>query len=320
MPWEHCGHPVADDAACETCGLTKAQWTVTFEVTRQFKVTAKRYVRLTLLAAGDRPVPDEPYAVSLPGGAVVEGALDAEGNARVAWSGTGTGEVRFPRRTAADVVRLADDEEGAAETRPAGDAGAPARFECAAGRRLRARLRLANAAWDRAEARVGTEVGLRVDAALDEGAEVTFRIREHDADGADDDVATVSGRVEGGVATARWTFAEVDDSDDVATADEVEGGYTAPEFVFEASEPGGARDASGVLQFQHWFELKVRDHDGELAADVEVTLTLADGSTRTATTDANGRARWENVPPGSVRYSFERAAAAAEHDHPGYRP
>jgi hypothetical protein len=206
MPWDHCGQTLADDADCP-CGVTKSQWTVNFQVTRPFRVTTgKKQVRITVIDAEDLPVANERFVVTGPDGVEVAGQVDAEGAGRVPCAAAGTYSVRFPDRLAADVTLAPLDDEAVEPSPTAPAADGPARFEVAAGRRLRVRMR------------------------------------------------------------------------------------------------------------GHTFAVKVRGLDHGPAAGVVVTLTLADGTTREATTGPDGVARWVGLPDGPVRYSFTDLEPA-EDDH-----
>ncbi len=310
MPWKHCGEDLHDDAlTCPACGAEKASWTVEFNATRQLTVRRRhKMLRIQLLGPGDLPVGGAAFRVEWPGADPVEGTLDEEGFAKVQTPPGHPCEVELCGRSAADVVRVEGGQD-----EPAGSPDEPARFSCEAGKKLTARLRLANPRWSEHEARVGEEIELAVDAELPDGTAALFRILEHDQDGEHDPVTELEGAVEGGVATARWAYQHVEDSDDVTTDAEREGGYTVPEFLFEV-EADGARARSGLLVYQDWFEVEARDTHGEPAAGVEVTLTLADGSTRAATSGEDGVARFEALPPGPVEYAYEPPAGDAADD------
>lgn len=63
---------------------------------------APAWVEVELLTPDGRPVAGEPYRITLPGGAAVEGKLDAVGRARVQVEHAETCRVSFPRMHAAD--------------------------------------------------------------------------------------------------------------------------------------------------------------------------------------------------------------------------
>lgn len=190
MPWEHCDATVSDDAPCPACGTTKAQWTIDFKVTRQFRVTRRTVLRLSVLGPGEEPLTGAAWTVDLPDGRRVEGALDDLGTAKTPCPATGRCVVTFPGRPPGSLT-LAEDAGGGAVALEGGD---DARFE--------------------------------VDAAA------TLRLRAAPA----------------------------------------------------------------------WFEVELRTHGGRPRAGVEVQLHLPDGTVRPATTDAEGVARWEDLPDGELTW------------------
>lgn len=62
---------------------------------------------------------------------------------------------------------------------------------------------------------------------------------------------------------------------------------------------------------EHWVELRVVDADGEPLSSVPLTLVRGDGARVPARTDANGIARWRQVPSGPARVIFDE-------DEPSY--
>lgn len=102
MPWEHCDTSIDDDGPCPACGLAKEQWTLHFDVTRTFKVATKAsgtaQLKLVLQAPGGDYVADAPFRATFADGTVVEGALDANGYAKVTAPVSGECRVEFPGR------------------------------------------------------------------------------------------------------------------------------------------------------------------------------------------------------------------------------
>jgi len=320
MPWVHCGESISDtNTTCPACGVSKAAWTVELEVTRSFTVRRRKLLRVKVVTFSDDPMPGEPLEVSPPEGEAIEDSTSETGLTKVHTPGGGQCRVRLPERSADEVreVRKDSDEdrdEGAGAEGAQG--GGPAEFSAPTGGTLRLQLsgpaagELKNARWSHLEARVGEEVELAVDAGFADGDEVVFRIREVDAGGEDDPVTELRGSVRDQVARASWTFAWDEDEDD-------EEGSVGPEYVFEASREGATAE-SRLLRFKDWVELELFDRAGEPCVGVEVTLNAADGSTHVATTDAEGLARWDEVPAGDVSFDYELPAddPPAEEDDP----
>lgn len=60
------------------------------------KLRLRSWIAIQLLGEDDSPIPNEKYAVLLPGGTVVTGTLDAEGLAKVENIPSGMCSVSFP--------------------------------------------------------------------------------------------------------------------------------------------------------------------------------------------------------------------------------
>lgn len=67
---------------------------------------------------------------------------------------------------------------------------------------------------------------------------------------------------------------------------------------------GAEQTAAGT----HWVEVRLVDPEGKPVADEAVVLVTADGRRLDATTDANGDARWEEVPDGAVELELASGA------------
>jgi hypothetical protein len=280
VPWSHCEREVGDAEACPACGVTKAQWTVQFNVTREFRVTRRPALRLLVVGPdGERPVAGEPFRVELPGGQVVEGTTDELGTGKVQAPAAGECGVAFPR-------------QGAGAVRLDGQAGPT--FRVPAAGRHRFVLELANARWSAARVRFGQVVHLLVDAA--EGGDVTFDVLEHDAGGEDDPVATLVAPVRGGVAKATWHVPFVDDADDAPTALDRETGFDLPEFVFVARRGAAVARCDAQLLFSTDLELPIKDLHGRAVADTDYELRCA-GQVKRGRTDAQGVLREAGVGP-----------------------
>ena len=60
------------------------------------KLRLRSWIAIQLIGEDDQPIPNEKYAVLLPGGTIVEGTLDAQGTARVENIPSGVCSVSFP--------------------------------------------------------------------------------------------------------------------------------------------------------------------------------------------------------------------------------
>ena len=99
---------------------------------------------------------------------------------------------------------------------------------------------ISNPRWEAADgqtiakALVGDEVYLCADVTdIDEGATATIRIVEKDDDGNDDDLATLTDKVQDGKIRCDWKVVYTEDNDDTESQKEMEEkGYTLPEYAF----------------------------------------------------------------------------------------
>jgi len=121
MPWSHCEErEIHDDSPCPTCGISKAQWTLEFNVTRQFVVRSASALRVVLLDQDEEGVGEEPYRIELPDGTAQEGELDEHGTVKIRHSQEGEAKLSFPQRKPGWVqpfilARDPDEEEAPAE-------------------------------------------------------------------------------------------------------------------------------------------------------------------------------------------------------------
>jgi hypothetical protein len=60
------------------------------------KLRLRSWIELQLIGEDDKPMPNESYAIELPGGKIVSGTLDAQGTARMSSIAGGTCKVSFP--------------------------------------------------------------------------------------------------------------------------------------------------------------------------------------------------------------------------------
>jgi hypothetical protein len=151
------------------------------------------------------------------------------------------------------------------------------------------------------EARRGDTLTLRATAkGAPDGLEAELTVFEHDADGAHDLVTRFPARIRREQIEAQWAFAYVEDTDDIPTDDEVESGYSHPEYFFRV-DAAGVRAESGQLRFQDWIRVTVVDDFGQPAVSAEYVLHLPDGSQRQGTLDEAGALYATDLPPGPVR-------------------
>ncbi|RKX28588.1 MAG: hypothetical protein DRP47_04010 [Candidatus Zixiibacteriota bacterium] len=173
-------------------------------------------------------------------------------------------------------------------------------------------VRVNNLKWSAKEARRGDTLTLSafVDG-VREGTEVTVTIYEYDRDSAHDKITELPATIEGGRMELQWEYQYFEDTDEIATQEELDrygGAYNPPEYFFtikiEDDEYGKEEQASGLLEFKDWIEIELKDETGEPAKDEKYILHLPDGTTKEGNLDSDGRARVEDIPPGTVKVEF----------------
>ena len=97
---------------------------------------------------------------------------------------------------------------------------------------------------------------------------------------------------------------EADEADAEGSADQV----VAGEPESDEADTGEGADGDGFAALalaDDTVAFRLIDGDGKPIADQAVTFTLADGSTREAVTDGDGKVFLEGVPPGDCQATIE---------------
>ncbi len=171
------------------------------------------------------------------------------------------------------------------------------------------------AAWAKKEARPDETVSFsaKVDG-FEDGTPATVQVLERGHQGTDAVVDEMTVQVEGGQVEGEWTYvypweeadqAEDDSGDDAGSDDEdrSQEGYSAPQYYVEIRvENCTAR--SGLLKYQDYIEIKLKDYQGEPVSREPYVVTLPNGDIRKGTLDAQGYAKEESVPPGRFDLRF----------------
>ena len=109
----------------------------------------------------------------------------------------------------------------------------------------------------------------------------------------------------------KWEYEYHEDTDEIPTQKEFDkygGQYNPPEYFFTIKAEGveyGKKQESGILKFKDWVNISLVDGQGRPIPNKKYTLVTADGKERKGTLDGEGRAREENLPPGSVTVTFD---------------
>ena len=131
---------------------------------------------------------------------------------------------------------------------------------------------ITNPHWENADgqtitkALVGDEVTLCADTQnIADGTSATIKIVEKDADGNDDDVATLSAKVQNNKIECTWKVVYTADDDDAdSEKEQEEKGYTLPEYAFTVECGGEKSTESGQLDVRGWVSLEFDEKDSKI--------------------------------------------------------
>ena len=174
--------------------------------------------------------------------------------------------------------------------------------------------KITNPHWENADgqtitkALVGDEVYLCADVTdIDEGATATIRIVEKDDDGNDDDLATLTDKVQDGKIRCDWKVVYTEDNDDTESQKEMEEkGYTLPEYAFTVECDGVKSEESGQLDVMGWIKKQFKyKKTGKPLANMNFTIYLLDGSEINGTTDSDGIVDVKDLKMGEYFIVFE---------------
>jgi len=172
-------------------------------------------------------------------------------------------------------------------------------------------VRAFNLRWGVDEACRGDIVTLSADTSgLRDHFDVTITIFEYDEARGSERVVELPGRVMDGHVEVTWEFGYFDDTAQIAGQQELDDyadRYAYPEYYFTVTYEGtafGTERESGMLRFNDWQEITLVNEDGSPAANERYILHLANGEQREGSTDREGYAREEHLPPGPTRIEF----------------
>ena len=165
---------------------------------------------------------------------------------------------------------------------------------------------ISNPRWEKdgqsiTKALVGDEVMLCADVTdIDDGKSATIKIVEKDDDGNDDEVKTLSAKVQNGKIECKWKVIYTEDDDDSNSQKEKEEkGYTLPEYAFTVECDGVESEESGQLNVYADYIAKLT-FKGKILKNYPYVLKLADGTYRDGNTDDNGLIIENEIPIGKV--------------------
>ena len=154
------------------------------------------------------------------------------------------------------------------------------------------------------KALVGDEVYLCADVKdIDDGKNAKIKIVEKDDDGNDDEVTTLTAKVQNGKIRTKWKVLYTEDNDDSNSQQEKEEkGYTLPEYVFTVECDSVESDESGQLDVMGWIKTQIIDRRSkEPVPNRNYTIYKTDGSTITGKTDKEGYVYIKDLKIGGYR-------------------
>ncbi len=159
-----------------------------------------------------------------------------------------------------------------------------------------------------AKALVGDEVYLCADVQdIGDGASAKIKVIEKDADGQDDDVATLTTTVNGGRIECKWKVVYTEDDDDTNSGQEkAEKGYTLPEYAFIVECGGTESEESGQLDVMGWIRIQFKDKKtGKPLSNKKYIIYLLNGDEIKGTTDESGYVVQDELKIGKFFIDFE---------------
>ena len=129
---------------------------------------------------------------------------------------------------------------------------------------------------------------------------------EKDADGNDDDVATLKATVQNNKIECAWKVVYTADNDDTDSEQEKkEKGYTLPEYAFTVECDGEKSAESGQLDVRGWIKVQLKDKKtGYTLSNAKYTIYLLDGSEIKGTSDNDGIVYLDNIKFGKYFISI----------------
>ena len=129
---------------------------------------------------------------------------------------------------------------------------------------------------------------------------------EKDADGNDDDVATLKAAVQNNTIECAWKVVYTADNDDTDSEQEKkEKGYTLPEYAFTVECVGEKSGESPLLNVRGWIKVQLKDKKtGYTLSNAKYTIYLLDGSEIKGTSDNDGIVYLDNIKFGKYFISI----------------
>jgi hypothetical protein len=133
-----------------------------------------------------------------------------------------------------------------------------------------------------------------------------FRRDLHGPDVVADEIETT---VKGDKVEAEWTYTAPGEEHAASSGAPPE--YSSPEYYFEVLV-NSSKTRSGLLYFEDYIEIELKDENGKPMANEEYILYLPDGSVRKGKLDGSGKKKEEKVPSGLCSVKFPNLPAIGE--------
>lgn len=173
-------------------------------------------------------------------------------------------------------------------------------------------IKVSGLKWGADIARRGDFVSIKADVqnAMDD-TDLLVTVYEYDKDGAHDKVIEIPTRVKAEKLDILWEYLYIEDTDDIATDEDLSkfgGAYRFPEYFFTIkigeTEIGKSQE-SGLLKFKDHIDLFITFNDGTPLSNRKFVIDLPDGTSKDGVLDDDGRAHYDDVPPGPYKVTIK---------------
>lgn len=172
-------------------------------------------------------------------------------------------------------------------------------------------IKVSGLQWGSDVARRGDFVNIKADIrnAIDD-TDALITIYEFDADGAHDRIVEIPVRVKSEKIDILWEYQYSEDTDDIATDEDMSkfgGAYRFPEYFFTVKigeTEIGKKQESGLLKFKDHIDLLVTFNDGTPLSNRKFKIDLPNGASENGTLDDEGRAHFDDMPPGPYKLTI----------------
>lgn len=161
------------------------------------------------------------------------------------------------------------------------------------------------AKWSKESAKVGDKVKLTAKTSgIPGGEKAVCEIFVRDSNYADQLLQTLETKVDNDAIEVEWEFKVDEKYLQIQNDKEKTPKYSSPAFYFRVKS-GDLASRSGLLKYEDFIELKLKDDQGKPMADKKFRLYLSNGEIREGQLDSNGYAKVDKIPAGIIRVSFD---------------